>query len=108
MITDKAKIDEFLQVEHFFCDGLYTKRMTIPAGLSVGKHVHDFSHQSQLAKGTVVLDVDGELSEHTAPAYLMVEAGKEHTIIAMTDAVWFCTHITDETDPDKIDESLIG
>ena len=108
MITDKNEIGKALKVEHFFCEGLYTKRMEIPAGLQVGKHVHDFTHHSQLAKGSVLLDVDGTVTEHTAPAYLIVEAGKRHVITAITDAVWFCTHVTDETDPDKIDESLIA
>lgn len=101
------EINDLLQIEHFFCNGLYTKRMAIPAGVFVGKHVHDFTHHSQLAKGSVLLDVDGVVTEHTAPAYLTIEAGKQHIITAITDAVWFCTHVTDETDPDKIDESLI-
>lgn len=105
-MNDKEQINDILGVQHYFCDGLYTKRMSIPAGLSVGKHVHDFTHQSQLAKGCVLLDVDGVVTEHAAPAYLMIAAGKQHIITAITDAVWFCTHVTDETDPDKIDEAL--
>lgn len=100
------EIDDLLQVEHFFCRGLYTKRMSIPAGVVVGKHQHDFTHQSQLAKGRVLLDVDGAVGEYSAPAYMVIEAGKQHIITAITDAVWFCTHITDETDPEKIDEVL--
>lgn len=102
----KTEMDDLLQVEHFFCGGLYTKRMSIPAGAQVGKHVHDFAHHSQLAKGNVLVDVDGDVTEYAAPAYLLIEAGKQHVITAITDAVWFCTHVTDETDPDKIDESL--
>lgn len=100
-------MDDLLQVTHFFCDGMYSKRMVIQAGYKVGKHVHDFSHVSMLAKGRVLLDVDGAVTEHAAPAYLMIEAGKQHVIKALEDSVWFCTHITDETDPEKIDESLI-
>lgn len=107
-MEDRKQIDELLQVRHYFCDGLYTKRMSIPAGAQVGKHVHDFTHQSQLAKGNVLLDVDSVVTEYAAPAYLIVSGGKQHTITAITDAVWFCTHITDETDPEKIDESLIA
>jgi len=106
MITDKKQIEAALQVTHFFCDGLYTKRMVIRAGENVGKHVHDFDHHSQLAKGHVLLNIDGIVTEHRAPAYLMVEAGKQHVITAIEDSVWFCTHVTDETDPEKIDESL--
>ena len=108
MIKDKEQINEMLRIEHYFCNGLYTKRMYIPAGHDVGKHMHDFDHHSQLAKGHVLLDVDGVVTEHRAPAYLTVKAGKQHVITAITDSIWFCTHVTDETDPDKIDESLIA
>lgn len=100
------EINDLLQVQHFFLDGLYTKRMMIPAGYEVGKHVHDFAHQSQLAKGSVLLDVDGVVTKYVAPAYMHIEAGKQHIITAITDSIWFCMHITDETDPEKIDESL--
>lgn len=103
-----SEIDELLHVEHFFCDGLYAKRMSIKAGYTVGKHVHDFTHMSALKSGRVIVTVDGVPSLHVAPAWVEIEAGRTHTIEAVEDSVWFCTHLTDETDASKIDEELIG
>lgn len=106
MTLDPVEINDMLEVEHFFCDGLYAKRMRIMAGYTVGKHVHDFTHMSALKSGRVVLTVDGVPSVHIAPAWIEVVAGKVHTIEALEDSVWFCTHLTDETDASKIDEDL--
>ena len=93
---------------HHFSDGLYAKEMRVPAGMAVVKHVHDYSHLSVLAKGTVTVIVDGAQMEISGPACLNIEAGKIHGVIAKTDVVWYCIHATDEKDPAKIDEVLIA
>jgi hypothetical protein len=31
-----------------------------------------------------------------------------HGVKAITDCVWFCIHATDEKDPSKVDDVLIG
>ena len=74
----------------------------------MGKHVHSHSHESLLAVGIAKLYVDGNDREMIAPEIVTIEAGKEHVLVAVTDVIWFCIHKTDETDPDKIDETLIA
>ncbi len=95
-------------VTHHFADGLYAKEYRMPAGTVIGKHVHDYDHLSSLAMGQVLLTIDGVQSEHRAPAMLTVKAHKVHVVQAITDAVWYCIHATDETDPEKVDEALGG
>jgi quercetin dioxygenase-like cupin family protein len=105
----KEQLDQAgIEVIHHWATGLYSKEMRIPAGAMLGKHVHDFDHFSFLLSGSVSVSVDGEASVHTAPALLVIEAGKEHVIRALTDTVWHCTHATTETDPDKVDDVLKG
>lgn len=94
-------------IEHHFGAGVYAKETRIPAGFLLGKHTHDFDHLSILASGTVRLFVNGEPREVTGPACLTIEAGKEHQVQAITDAVWYCVHATDCTDVEKIDKVLI-
>lgn len=94
-------------VVHHFAAGVYAKQMQLPAGHYAVKHTHDYDHLSILAKGEVVVMVDEEATVYAAPACINIKAGQEHRIEAISDAVWFCIHATDETDPDKIDEVLI-
>lgn len=53
------------------------------------------------------MTLDGEKFTYTAPACIEILADKEHSILALDDAVWYCIHATEETDADKVDEVLI-
>jgi quercetin dioxygenase-like cupin family protein len=88
--------------------GIYAKELHIPAGFDLISHVHQYDHLSILASGTV-LWTSGDLDARAlhGPCAVTVEAGVEHSLHAVTDAVWFCIHPTDETDSDKIDSTLI-
>lgn len=97
-----------IEITHHFAGGLYAKEMRVPAGVKIGKHVHDFDHFSVLLVGAVSLDLDGEKSKINAPALLTIKSGQQHVITALTDVVWHCIHATPETDPDKVDLALTG
>ena len=97
-----------VDVFHHFATGLYSKEMRVPAGVEIGKHVHDYDHFSFLQSGRARVEIDGEIQECEAPALLTVKAGKLHVITAITDVVWHCIHATTETDPDKVDSVLKG
>jgi len=104
-MDDYIEID--LNISHHFSDGLYARKMLLPAGHFAVTHAHEYDHLSILAAGRVTVEVDGEVQELRAPACINILAGKHHEIIALEDAVWFCIHATDETDVDKLDEVLI-
>jgi len=100
-------VEEVAKIVHHFSDNLYAKETIIPAGNILVQHKHPFDHLSVLAKGTVKVTVDGVEREYTAPACLNIEKFKHHSVLAVTDAVWFCIHSTPEKDASKIDEVLI-
>ena len=92
---------------HWVAEEVYSKRTKIAAGLKLTQHIHPYDHASALVAGTVLLEVDGEKREVTGPAMLMIEAGKEHSVTALTDVVWHCIHITDDTDPETVDQTIL-
>ncbi len=94
---------------HHFASGVYAKETRIPAGVVMTQHVHPFDHLSILASGTVAVTVDdASMGAITGPACINILAGKVHSVTAITDAVWFCIHATDETDPEKVDAEILG
>lgn len=97
-----------LGIKHHFGGGVYAKEALIPAGVIATQHVHKFDHLSVLASGTVVVDVEGVSTEYTGPACLLIEAGKLHSVRAITPAVWFCIHASDVVDPERIDAELVA
>ena len=94
-------------VSHFFGGGVYAKQTVIPAGVELLQHSHAFDHLSILATGSVVVRVNGESTPYVGPACIVIKAGIPHAVKATTNAVWYCIHATDETEPEAADASLI-
>lgn len=95
------------EIKHFFGGGVYAKQMLLPRNYSAVTHKHKYDHLSILAYGRVVVAVDGKQLIYEAPSCITIEANKEHSILAVEDAVWYCIHATEETDADKVDKVLI-
>jgi quercetin dioxygenase-like cupin family protein len=104
-MDDNIEID--LNISHHFSDGVYARKMLLPAGHFAVTHAHEYDHLSILAAGVVELEADGVVQMLRAPACVTILANTHHQITALEDAVWFCIHATDETDVDKLDEVLI-
>lgn len=104
-------LDDELSVLHYFpTEGnpVYMRRMQAHAGLRIGSHKHTYEHYSILCSGKARVTYAEETEEHIAPSVMVVPAGVEHCIEALTDIVWLCVHGTAETDRDSIDEVLIA
>jgi quercetin dioxygenase-like cupin family protein len=98
-----------IEVEHFMPgqDGVYIKKVKIPAGKALAMHSHTFTHKSVLAAGNAELSVDGASRIIEGPAVLEIRQGMAHSVTAITDCVWLCVHATDEKDPGRIDQTLV-
>jgi quercetin dioxygenase-like cupin family protein len=95
-------------VQHHFGGGVYAKAVHIPAGYVLVQHKHKFDHLSVLASGIVVLDADGFRSEVKGPCCLNIKAGIHHGVKAVTDAVWYCIHASNEDSPEAADSELVA
>ena len=79
-----------------------------PAGFDLISHSHAYDHLSVLASGTVLWSSGGQTVRRLrGPCAVTVEAGVEHSLRAVTDAVWYCIHPTDESDPAKVDAVIL-
>lgn len=87
--------------------GVYAKELRIPAGVWLISHVHNYDHMAILAAGVATLTVNGKEQTLTGPRAVTIKAGEHHKLLAVTDAVWFCIHPTDETDASKVDDAIL-
>lgn len=94
-------------ISHHFSDGVYAKQMSLKQGYTALTHKHNYDHLSILAQGEVVITANGVKNVFTAPYCIDIKAGVEHSIEALKDSIFFCVHATNETDIDKVDETLI-
>lgn len=63
-------------------------------GMIAAKHVHDYSHHTMLAHGSIRVWIDGQQCEDIkAPRPIFVEAGRQHSFQALEDeTVLYCIH----------------
>lgn len=96
-----------LQIQHHFGSGVYMRQMHLPASCMAATHAHRFDHLSILAQGRVMVKVGNEKEIYQAPAVIKIQAGEQHTVLALEESIWFCVHATDEKDLERLDKVLI-
>jgi quercetin dioxygenase-like cupin family protein len=73
-------------------------------------HVHNFDHITLLARGSVRVHVDDNMTEFKAPHLIYIAKGKSHYIEALEDdTVATCLHAlrTGDKEEDILDPSMI-
>ncbi len=94
-------------LHHHFADGLYGKEYFLPKGWAVPQHIHSYSHLSILAKGSVIVDIEGQQKFYEAPACIEIKAGLSHVIITQTDTIWYCIHATEKAEEAQIHNNIV-
>ena len=89
-------------------DGVYIKEISMDAGLVLFNHTHTFTHKSVLASGTAKVTCGDVAKVIVGPAVMVIEKGVQHSVESITPLTWLCIHASDESDPEKIDQTLVG
>ena len=82
----------------------------IKAGDQNEGHLHNFDHITLLSKGSVAVDVEGQVTEFKAPHMIYIAKGKRHFLRALEDdTIACCVHAlrTGEREEDILDPSMI-
>lgn len=95
-------------VRHIFAPGLYAREMVIPKGIIIVGKIHKHAHVNTISKGKCsVITEFGEM-ELIAPVTFVSKPGTKRVVIANEETVWTTYHPSDETDLDKLEESIIA
>ena len=94
-------------VEHFFSEGVYARKMELQPGVFVPTHKHVYDHLSILGQGRVRVWVDDVITEYAAPAMITVKKNQVHKIFALEKSVWYCIHPTEATSPEEVDAQTV-
>lgn len=96
-----------LPLTHTFSDNVYAREIFMPAGMFVIGHVHKTKHLNIVSKGSALLHSDGKLSKITAPFTFESGEGVRKVLYILEDMFWTTIHVTEETDVDVLEETLI-
>jgi hypothetical protein len=97
-----------LPLDHFFSDGIYARKLTMPVGALLTGATHKQNHLAILLKGQVAINSRQGTAVFNAPYVVNVIAGDKRAFFAVTEAEWITIHATDETDIEVLEATLVG
>jgi hypothetical protein len=95
-------------VENYFADGMYIRKIFMPAGWRFTSKIHKTRHPFFILQGELSVFSEGEGEVHyKAPIWGITEAGTRRLLLIHSDTIWITCHATEETDLEKIEEHVI-
>lgn len=75
-------------VEHYFAEGVYARKLTLPADTVIIGRIHLQSQINFLMKGTIVVSTDAGMKELTAPQVIVSPPGTKRVGYTKTLTEW--------------------
>lgn len=105
--SDKPRAE--CPITHRFTPGLYIREILIPAGTLLTSMEHRFEHPFIISQGKIEVFSENEGSVvYQAPHCGITKPGTRRALLAIEDTVWTTFHVTDETDVEKIGETILA
>ncbi len=96
-----------MEVEHRFAPGVYMRTITMPTGSYVIGHKHNTSHANVILSGDALVMMDGEIRKFSAGDVVNSNSGVRKMLFIMQECRWMTIHPTEETDIQRLEETLV-
>jgi hypothetical protein len=110
LYTIEEGLKEFPQLDipktHYFSEGIYARELTLRKGWVLIGKLHKYSQINVISKGDVSVLTEKGWKRMKAPHTFESPAGTKRAVYVHEDTVWTTFIGTDETDVDKMDETL--
>lgn len=97
-----------LELNQYFCNGVYAREILIPKGVTVVGEIHLFDQINVVSKGKIKVVTDQGEKVIEAPATFISPAGVKRAGFALEDTVWTVFHATDKTNETDIRKEFIA
>lgn len=95
-------------LDHYFADGLYGRRIYVPAGVTVVTKIHLQQHITIALKGhCTVIDGQGGKVDVQAPGVWVTEPGTQRAVYCHDDVEWVTVHAAVERDITTLEQKLV-
>tara|TARA_E500000305_G_scaffold111783_1_gene127524 strand:+ start:7949 stop:8440 length:492 start_codon:yes stop_codon:yes gene_type:complete len=110
LVFDDKGSETHCPLEHSFSDGIYVRKITIPAGMFIVGKIHKHDHPNFLLEGEVTVITEDGMEELKGPLSIISKAGTKRALYAKTKLVWVTVHAnpTNTEDLSKLEEEIIS
>jgi quercetin dioxygenase-like cupin family protein len=98
---------ENMVTDHFFADGMYSRRVFRKAGTLIIGKVHKKDHLFICAKGEIIAWTEKGMKKLSAGDIIECKRGTKRVTLATMDSIGTTVHRTDKTNLDEIEAELI-
>jgi quercetin dioxygenase-like cupin family protein len=98
---------EDMVTDHFFADGMYSRRVFRKAGTLIIGKVHKKDHLFICTKGEIIAWTEKGMKKLVAGDIIECKSGTKRVTLATMDSIGTTVHRTDKTDLDEIEAELI-
>ena len=94
-------------LEHTFGNGMYMRKITVPAGAFLIGKIHKYDHPSFMLEGEVSVITPEGVKRIKAPLSMMAKAGEKRVGFVHKKMVWVDVFTTNETTPGKVEAECV-
>jgi quercetin dioxygenase-like cupin family protein len=98
---------EDMVTDHFFSDGMYSRRVFRKAGTLIIGKVHLKDHFFICTKGEIIAWTENGMKKLSAGDIIECKSGTKRVTLATMDSIGTTVHRTNKTDLDEIEAELI-
>lgn len=92
---------------HTFSEGVYHREIFMPKGTFIIGHKHNTTHLNIVTKGKAKVWMDGVVKVIEAPCTFESKAGVRKILFIEEDMLWATIHVTNETDIETLENTLV-
>ena len=105
-LTEDAEIEKVNPLEHTFADGMYIRKIVMPAGQLIISKIHKQQHPFFILSGDVSVMTENGVVRYNKPFNGITEAGTQRILYTHAETTWITVQRTNETDVEKIVNTL--
>lgn len=92
---------------HDFSPGLYLRRILMPKDWFIIGKTHKTRHMNIILLGSAQVMIEGELKLIQAGDVFESGPGVKKVLYILEDMIWMTTHVTEETDIEKLEVEMV-
>jgi hypothetical protein len=102
--TKQVPLEKIARYRQILAPGVYIQATYVPKGIKLYSKPMTQDHIVILAMGKLGVEADGIKTVYQAPAHYTIPAMTRIPVVTLEDSAWYCVHVTEETDLQRLKE----
>ena len=107
LMANSVSEEDDISPEHYFADGVYVRKLTIPKGTVIIGKKHRYSCVNIMVSGDITIFADGESERYSGHYIGVAPAGTQKAARAHEDTVWITVNAASSDNLEEIEKDIV-